>query len=186
MKRYAGYTLLSVVIVSFILFSSSKDLAFAAAKKDLMITSLETANSVYADQKERYQVQVVSVDPNKPKATMKNYNGANVTVYFKNTDNKLIKSKPVFKKAGDYEGTVTLPDSGQWDVLVMALRKGEKEAADSSNVYTLTTEVAVHPPEKKGTLWAYGGILLLIVILLGLFIYMVRRQNRKKTIDEAE
>jgi hypothetical protein len=186
MKRFTGYVLLSVTIVSFTLLISFKDLAMAATKKDLLITSLETVGSIYEDQKAHYQVQVVSINPNKPKATMENYNDANVTVYFKNTDNKLIKSKPVPKKAGVYDGTVTLPDSGQWDVLVMALRKGEKEAADSSNVYTLTTQVVVDPPQNKAQWWAYGGLLLLAILVIYLLIYMIRRRNKRTQLMEKK
>lgn len=180
MRRLASLFLMLILVLSFFGFFESKSFAASPAKKDLMITSLETSRDVYAGQTVSYSVQVDSMDQNNPKSTMRAYNVAHVTVYFKNSNNKLIKSRPSpLGKGGIYKGKVTLPGTGQWDVLVTALRKGEKEAANSSNVYTLTTQLPVHPPKGNSSIWLYGFAIGLGVVILLLIIRFIRRLNQR-------
>lgn len=181
MKRFSLTFLLGITIIGLLFSHSSITHAAVPKKRDLMITSLENLNTVYAGKKATYSVSVSSFDPNNPKKTIAPYNDGNVTVYFKNTDNDLIKSKPLGKGNGTYTGSVNLPDTGDWDVLVMALRKGEKEAANQSNVYTMTTQWAVHPPQGHSTAWliGVGSVVLLILAYLG--IRRVRRLNNKNS-----
>ncbi len=167
--------------VFFIAFSSTFVAeATTPKKKDLMVSSLENLNTVYVDQKAEYSVSISSIDPTNPQKSMQPYNQANVTVYFKNSDNKLMKSKPISKGKGRYVGSVTLPDAGTWDVLVLALRHGEKEAADESNVYTLPTQWAVHTPKGHSAEWEIGVGLAGIGVVSYFFIRRTRRKNRSK------
>lgn len=171
--------LLGVLVMSggFLNLGISAAEAVATPKPDLMITSLENQNTVFSDHKATYSVSISSIDPVNPQKSMSPYNQADVTVYFKNANNKLIKSKPVAQRNGIYIGNVTLPDAGQWDVLVLALRHGEKEAADQSNVYTMTTQWVVHQPKGNGMVWAIGSIL---VVFLGIVLYFLIKRTRKR------
>lgn len=179
MRRWKSLCFLCLIMTFSLQVVFNLHSASAESKPDLMVTSIETVGSVYADQPFAYHIQVVSMDPANPKATEKKDNDATVTVYYRNSDNKLITSQPKLDGNGVYTGKVTLPDSGQWDVLVTALRKGEKEASDSSNVYTLTTQVAVHPPKTNGSFWAYGSILVGACLVILFLIALVRRRNRR-------
>lgn len=179
--RHGAYIFLMVLFIAgLISVPVVPGLAASSTKKELMVTSFETGNTVYAGQKAAYTVQVVSDDPNDPKTSMMPYDGANVTVYFKNANTKLINSKPVSEKGGIYKGAVVLPGTGQWDVLVLALRKGEKEAADSSNVYTMSTQLAVHAPVRHTSAWIYNLGFVILGIFLIFVIWLIRRKNREK------
>jgi hypothetical protein len=149
------------------------------SKKELMISSLENAGTVYAGQEARYTVVVDAIDSADPKKSMTPYDEAIVTVYFKNA-NKIIQSKPKPIKNGRYTGAITLPDQGPWDVLVTALRHGEKENKDGSNVYTMATQLAVHPPEKRGGAWLYGMGIVIFLLVAYILILRIRRSNQKK------
>lgn len=180
MKRFFSIFFLCLIMIGLLFSNSLITHAASPQKRDLMITSLENTNTVYAGKQATYSVAVSSMDSNNPEKTMKPYNDGNVTVYFKNTNNDLIESKPISKGDGTYLGKVTLPDTGDWDVLVIALRKGEKEAADQSNVYTMTTQWAVHPPQGHGTAWLIGVVCVMLLILVYFVIRRVRRLNHKK------
>jgi len=174
--------LVAIVVVSFTLVLNigfQQVQAASQSKKELMISSLENTGTVYAGKEAHFAVIVDAIDSANPKNSMTPYNGASVTVYFKNGD-KVLQSKPKITKNGSYTGTITLPDQGPWDVLVTAVRHGEKEAKDGSNVYTMTTQWAVHPPVKRGGAWLYGlgGVVLLLVAYT--FILRIRRVNKNK------
>lgn len=180
MKRITQLTVIILACVVLIFnLGFQKVQAASPPKKELMISSLENTGLVYAGQVAHYTVEVDAINPVDPKKSMSPYDKATVTVYFKNGD-KLLQSKPKAVKNGRYTGSITLPDQGPWDVLVTALRHGEKEAKDGSNVYTMTTQWAVHPPVKRGGAWLYGFGSVLLLLLAYALVLRIRRINQKK------
>jgi hypothetical protein len=186
MKRI--YQFIAVLVTSLALFLNiglNQVQAASHSKKDLMITSLENSGMVYAGQEARYTVVVDAIDSAEPKKSMTPYNEANVAVYFKN-GSTVLQSIPKPIKNGRYTGTITLPDQGPWDVLVTSLRHGEKEAKDGSNVYTMTTQWGVHPPEKRGGAWLYGIGLVILLLVVYTLIIRIRHSNQKKGSKELD
>lgn len=157
----------------------------SAAESELMITSLVHKDPLVAGKTVRFEAHVTVDDPKKPTKTLKNEEGVNVYTFFtKGAENREVTLTS--KGKGNYEGVIKLPESGTWQVNVMALKIGQGKKLGANNTATIETEWHVQKAGLSAAVWWTIGIAAVLIMLMLIFVLTrLRRKKREAALKKA-
>ncbi|TCP19984.1 hypothetical protein EV207_15620 [Scopulibacillus darangshiensis] len=173
MNKRTIFRVIIMLVMILIMLDSETAAKAKEGKTGLMITSLINQDGLVSGKEIPFTVHVVKVDENHPKASMKNEDGAIVYVYFKK-DDKVIKRKLTDGKDGEYKGKVKLPESGDWQVVAMALKSDRQQNGQPE---MLKTEWKVEEPNGLSSAWITSFVF--VILAAGYFVVRKRKQRSK-------
>lgn len=152
------------------------DSAEAVTKGNMtyMVTSFINNSQLIQGHSISYDIHVAKIDSSKPKETIMDANNATVYVYFKK-GNKLVKNVLKTGDKGIYHGDVTLNETGEWQVMIIATDGAPAESVTSEGPDTLHTTWNVEAPSLLYFWYWFIGILVLAVIVI---LFFVQRKKR--------
>lgn len=138
------------------------------SKKQYMITKVTGVYQMTVEQSNKMEVKVIQFNQDHPKDTNEPASDVKVSAVFQKDQ----QAKPFQLQQTDdglYQGDVTLPESGEWKMVVVTTMDGESVATHNE---TITVE-----DDSNSMMWFIGlgvGVVLLVILLL---IFRRRKQQ---------